>query len=41
MKNEVLLDAIGQIDEEILERHRKIDLRLARRYAQKSRCVMR
>ena len=35
MKNEVLLDAIGQIDEEILERHRKIDLRLARRYAQK------
>lgn len=40
MKSEVLLDAIGQIDEEILEKHRQIDLRLARRYTQK-RAVIR
>ena len=39
MKAEWLLDAIGQIDEEILERYRQIDQSLARRYASKKQIV--
>lgn len=39
MKAEWLLDAIGQIDEEILERYRQIDHSLARRYASKKQVM--
>ena len=35
MKKEQLFDAIGEIDEEILDLHRKVDLRLARKHARK------
>ena len=35
MKTEVLLDAIGEIDEKILEQHRQMELRLERKHVKK------
>ena len=39
MKKEQLFDAVGEIDDGILDRYRKMDLRLARKHAKKRNLV--
>ena len=39
MKKEDIFEAIGEIDDDVLDRHRQIDLRLSRKYAHKRKVL--